>query len=107
MWSGIAFINGTLFTVKLANVYTLIPQTGWRMMVVLPVLGIGHLCFAVAMKVNPAVAAPAGIVFTVIPPAVYALWLLQAYPTGRIVAYICFLILFAILLGVELSKFSR
>ena len=104
LWTGITFINGTLLTSKLSVVYEMISSPWLRMVLILPILGVGHLCFSLALKINPVVASPAGIVFTTIPPAIYALWLIHSYPNERIVLYVFILITFALLLGYELSK---
>lgn len=104
LWIGITFINATLLTSKFSLIYETIHSPLARMLVILPILGLGHLLFSLALKTNPIVASPAGILFTTIPPAIYALWLIQSYPNGRIVLYVFMLVTFALLLGYELSK---
>ena len=101
---GITFVNGTLLVEKRSFVYTLITSPLLRMLVILPIMGIGHTLFSLALKINPVVASPAGIIFTTVPPAMYALWLFHSYPNTRIVVYILMLVIFALLLGYELYR---
>lgn len=107
MWIGIMFINGTLFATRLAAIYEYIPSPWLRMLCVLPVMGIGHLMFSLAKKFDPVTAGPAGIVFTVIPPVIYSLWLLNAYPTTKIAIYAACIIVAALLLGMELNSLQK
>ena len=107
LWTGITFINGTLWISKLSWVYEMVSLPWLRMIVILPIMGLGHLLFSLALKISPVVASPAGIIFTIIPPAVYALWLIHSYPTTRITIYIAILIIVALLLGFELSRLSH
>jgi len=104
LWTGIMFINGTLLPDTLATAYSKITSPIWRMLIILPVLGVGHLLFSLALNVNPVVASPTGIIFTIIPPTIYALWLLGVFPNGKIVLLVIGLILLAVLLGFELNK---
>lgn len=106
LWIGITFINGTLFAGKFSTAYEVIKSPLWRMILILPVMGTGHLLFSLALKINPVFASPAGIIFTVIPPALYALWLINSFPNTKVTVYIAILVFFAVLLGFELNKLS-
>jgi len=107
LWVGITFINGTLMADRLSWIYESVSSPIHRMLLILPILGLGHFLFSIALKLNPSVAGPMSIILTVIPPIIYSLWLIRSYPNTRIMIYVVVLVLFAVLIGIELNKLQN